>query len=121
MYNNENYGARITTCTYNHHTVTVGQCQSTFMSCHTFNITCYILLVLHQGNKIYIFIFQILAFINIMISRVHNIIEEESILLSISLYKCVLQSHDAIVIVTFEVLSNHVMFWKHIDIFHHVS
>ena len=58
---------------------------------------------------------------NSIIARVHNIIEEESILLSNILYKRVLQSYDAIVIVTFEVLSDHVMFWKHIDIFHHVS
>ena len=54
-------------------------------------------------------------------SRVHNIIEEESILLSNILYKRLLQSYDAIVLVTFEVLSDHAMFWKHIDIFHHVS
>ena len=56
-----------------------------------------------------------------MVPRVHNIIEEESILLSNILYKRVLQSYDAIVIVTFEVLSDHAMFWKHIDIFNHVS
>ena len=31
-----------TTCTYNHYTVTVGQYQGTFMSCHTVNITSYI-------------------------------------------------------------------------------
>ena len=48
-------------------------------------------------------------------------IEEESILLSNILYKRILQSYDAIVIVTFEVLSDHVMFWKHINISHHVS
>ena len=52
-----------------------------------------------------------------VISRVHNIIEEESVLLSNILYKRVLQSYDVIVIVTFEVLSDHTMFWKHIDIF----
>ena len=47
-----------TTCTYNHHTVTVGQYQGTLVSCHTVNITCYTLLVaIYQGNKIYIFIF----------------------------------------------------------------
>ena len=34
----------------------VGKYQGTLMSCHTVNITCYILLVT-QGNKIYIFIF----------------------------------------------------------------
>ena len=28
---------------YNHHTVTVEQYQGTLMSCHTVNITCYIL------------------------------------------------------------------------------
>ena len=50
-----------------------------------------------------------------VVARVHNIIEEESILLSNILYKHVLQSYDAIVIVTFEVLSDHAMFWKHID------
>ena len=49
------------------------------------------------------------------------IIEEESILLSNILYKHVLQSYDAIVIVTFKVLSDHAMFWKHIDTFRHVS
>ena len=54
-------------------------------------------------------------------SRVHNIIEEESTLFSNILYKRVSQSYDAIVIVTFEVLSDHVMFWKHIDIFNHVN
>ena len=56
-----------------------------------------------------------------MPSRVYNIIEEESILLSNSPYKHALQSYDAMVIVIFEVLSDHMMFWKHIDIFHHVS
>ena len=56
-----------------------------------------------------------------VVPRVHNIIQEESILLSNILYKRVLQSYDAIVIVTFEVLSDHVVFWKHINIFHHVS
>ena len=49
------------------------------------------------------------------------IIEEESILLCNILYKRVLQSYDATVIVTFKVLSDHAMFWKHFDIFHHVS
>ena len=56
-----------------------------------------------------------------IVPRIHNIIEEESILLSNILYKGVLQSYDAIVIVTFEVLSDHAMFWKHINVFHHVS
>ena len=56
-----------------------------------------------------------------ILARVHNIIEEESILLSNILYKRVLQSYDAIVIVTFKVLSDHVMFLKHIDIFNHVN
>ena len=59
--------------------------------------------------------------IDLLKSRVHNIIEEESILLSNILYKRVLQSYDAIVIVTFKVLSDHAMFWKHIDIFNHVN
>ena len=52
-----------------------------------------------------------------MVSRVHNIIGEESVLLCNSLYKHVLQSYDAIVIVTFEVLSDHLTFLKDIDIF----
>ena len=44
-------------------------------------------------------------------SRVHNIIGEKSVLLCNSLYKRVLQSYNAIVIVTFEeVLSDHMMF-----------
>ena len=45
-------------------------------------------------------------------TKVHNVIEEESTLVSNILYKRVLQSYDAIVIVTFKVLSDHVMFWK---------
>ena len=56
-----------------------------------------------------------------MKARVHNIIEEESILLSNILYKRVLQSYDAIIIVTFEVLSDHAMFWNDINILNHVS
>ena len=44
-----------TTCTYNHHTVTVEQYQGTIMSCHTVNITCYTHTAsVYQGNKIYI-------------------------------------------------------------------
>ena len=49
--------------------------------------------------------------------RVHNIIGEESVLLCKSLYKRILQSHDAIVIVTFKLLSDYAMFLKDIDIF----
>ena len=49
--------------------------------------------------------------------RVHNIIGEESVLLCNSLYKRILQSYDAIVIVTFKVLSDHLTFLKDIDIF----
>ena len=49
--------------------------------------------------------------------RVHNIIGEEGVLLCKSLYKRVLQSHDAIVIVTFKLLSDYAMFLKDIDIF----
>ena len=49
--------------------------------------------------------------------RVHNINKEGSVLLCVSLYKRILQSYDAIVIVTFEVLGDHVMFWKDINIF----
>ena len=48
--------------------------------------------------------------------RVHNIIGEESVLLCKSLYKHVLQSYDAIVIVTFKLLSDYAMFLKDIDI-----
>ena len=63
-------------------------------------------------NKVMLYLLTVLT-----LTRVHNIIEEENILLSNSLYKRVLQSYDAIVIVTFEVLSDYVMFWKDIDIF----
>ena len=52
-----------------------------------------------------------------VISRVHNINKEESVLLCNSLYKRVLQSYDAIVIVTIEVLSDYATFWKDMDIF----
>ena len=45
-----------------------------------------------------------------LLLRVHNIIGEESVLLCNSLQKRVLQSYDTIVIVTFEVLSDHVTF-----------
>ena len=54
-----------TTCTYDHHTVTVGQHQGTLMSCHTVNIT-------YMLTKIYIFMFEYMkipAFINITILR----------------------------------------------------
>ena len=48
MYSNGDYGASLnffTTCTYNH-TVTVGQYQGTFMSCHTVKLVPYSLIIL---------------------------------------------------------------------------
>ena len=57
-----------TTCTYNHHTVTVGQYQGTLMSCHTVNITCYTLLVYTKAIKFVFFIYE-----NTCIYQYHDI------------------------------------------------
>ena len=71
----------VTTCTYNHHTVTMGQYQGTLMSCHTVNITYMLtLLVYTKATIIYIFMFTY------MISRIEvKIISRSNITITINI------------------------------------